>query len=794
MSTPSDKEDHVAPAVSLSFVDRAIAHSRKKREESSQTFSVQAASSANYLLSPEPRRETIGAGVSMGNLAREAAVSIVEKVHAGSPTPFHLVAYKDWETRFESTNRGSPAYRPYFILCHVNTKLSAGWAVCPFYASGQCKIQAAVRKFDPKSGGTTSWSRHSESHKASSQRRIGGAQVAILKLGAPAKRALAISATKAIYLDFRPFTYISGRGIRFLLETVFREGQRLPDGELPDFGDYIPSASTVAYTLKQQAVEARLDDVANVLPAAMKMGGGMCCDGLKKKRTGVKFYDLSLTFFVVTPQHVFGKQDKVTLCNRTLFVTEHAPGNGESALAIRQTIDRALSDQFSGLSLDTLNEKFTFVTDWAATMPRIVGASVSEKIFPLSLKWAGCVVHQLDTCLGAAFNSSLSHDVSDNLIGAISDIKNMKKVIEGVKRADLNHQLPRGCAVFQEVETRFHSVYDVTVRFTSSLPHILKLIDDGVAPESVSSAMAEILTVATPRSQDPSDVSAPRLLALVTVLKPVVEAMVTLQASQSPTLHLVLPLLTHILSKLLLLQHQSQALGVGLEDGYSTCVRELAAHLSTVLLEKIVLHPIHATASILHPNLRDLSSFGNLGQRRMMELRERALALLETAMRETSAAREQAAKCEGATAIDSLSTGVDVAISSGLTGCFSLANCFDPSATTEEGSSPWNPREEIDKYLRYKISQQDKELLQSDDPFACVYFWIRQRGRFPIVCEAALRILAVPASQCLSERAFSAAGNAQPATRDSMLPSTLSDIIYLRSRADSEADELHHPK
>jgi hypothetical protein len=41
--------------------------------------------------------------------------------------------------------------------------------------------------------------------------------------------------------------------MRALLETVFREGQRLTDGELPDFGDYIPSASTVASTIKQQA-------------------------------------------------------------------------------------------------------------------------------------------------------------------------------------------------------------------------------------------------------------------------------------------------------------------------------------------------------------------------------------------------------------------------------------------------------------------------------------------------------------------------------------------------------------
>jgi hypothetical protein len=78
------------------------------------------------------------------------------------------------------------------------------------------------------------------------------------------------------------------------------------------------------------------------------------------------------------------------------------------------------------------------------------------------------------------------------------------------------------------------SVHDVTVRFTGSFPYTLKLIDDSVAPDCVSAAMAEITAVPTPRSREPSDVSAPRPLALVAVHKPVVEAMVTLQAIPSP--------------------------------------------------------------------------------------------------------------------------------------------------------------------------------------------------------------------------------------------------------------------
>jgi hAT family C-terminal dimerisation region len=100
-----------------------------------------------------------------------------------------------------------------------------------------------------------------------------------------------------------------------------------------------------------------------------------------------------------------------------------------------------------------------------------------------------------------------------------------------------------------------------------------------------------------------------------------------------------------------------------------------------------------------------------------------------------------------------------------------------------------NPKFEIEKYLHLKIDREDKYMLHSDDRIACVQFWIRHKGRFPTLYEAALRILEIPASQYLSERAFSAATNGQPATRDSILPSTLSDIVYLLSKAESSAEE-----
>jgi hypothetical protein len=71
--------------------------------------------------------------------------------------------------------------------------------------------------------------------------------------------------------------------MRVLLRTDFEEGQRLADSEVPDFHDYIPCPTTVAAALKLQAKEAILDELSNVLPAAMKLGGGMNCDGHKKE-------------------------------------------------------------------------------------------------------------------------------------------------------------------------------------------------------------------------------------------------------------------------------------------------------------------------------------------------------------------------------------------------------------------------------------------------------------------------------------------------------------------------------
>jgi len=68
---------------------------------------------------------------------------------------------------------------------------------------------------------------------------------------------------------------------------------------------------------------------------------------------------------------------------RTLLLAEAT--EGESAAAIRRLIDTELK-KLDGVPFDELTKNFTFVTDYCATIPPVVGASVSQIVTTLDEK------------------------------------------------------------------------------------------------------------------------------------------------------------------------------------------------------------------------------------------------------------------------------------------------------------------------------------------------------------------------------------------------------------------------
>ena len=103
----------------------------------------------------------------------------------------------------------------------------------------------------------------------------------------------------------------------------------------------------------------------------MAYGGGISCDGLTQCTTGTKFYDLVVHYIDLSKPHAVTGKLSGRFFAKVLVLKNHK--DAESADAIRHTLNKALRDDFS-TSLSELMTKCTFVTDWANTLPCVVGS------------------------------------------------------------------------------------------------------------------------------------------------------------------------------------------------------------------------------------------------------------------------------------------------------------------------------------------------------------------------------------------------------------------------------------
>lgn len=69
----------------------------------------------------------------------------------------------------------------------------------------------------------------------------------------------------------------------------------------------------------------------------------------------------------------------------------------------------------------------------------------------------------------------------------------------------------------------------------------------------------------------------------------------------------------------------------------------------------------------------------------------------------------------------------------------------------------------------------------SEDPLK---WWKQNSALYPVLAELAQKYLAVPASQCTTERAFSTAGNIVTSDRASFLPERVEALALLQKNRD----------
>lgn len=190
----------------------------------------------------------------------------------------------------------------------------------------------------------------------------------------------------------------------------------------------------------------------------------MTCDGLRIKLQDTHFYDLTVHFFKFKKNGTLDEQVCGRMVCRTLLLTETV--SGETVSDLRLLLSSSLHEK-NYSSLSYLCKTFTFVTDCAAVMPNIVGASISQIISPLIEMWMVCFAHQTHT----AMNLCMRDCKSDPFLKDIcDDLKAAKTLVRIFKQSGLNHELSAGFNLIQDVETIFSRTFYVAQCFIKSGP------------------------------------------------------------------------------------------------------------------------------------------------------------------------------------------------------------------------------------------------------------------------------------------------------------------------------------
>lgn len=728
-------------------------------------------------------------------LTKEQGIKEVKNVmtleKTGEIGAFYLMPYCDWQNEVSGGTRPASATRKldgFLIMCPANTLEDTGIVVCKHYTSS-CSIERAVYCYLPSNGGTSSFEKHSKMHGAVPN------SVKLAQIGTKSKTYIAKSAAMAVISSNLPFNFAESEGLRIFAEAIFKTGQQSAPGVRFDMKECLPSSTAVVNAVADLAAQARLDFVDNQKQLAMSIGGGVTTDGLKEKKSGRKFYDISILYFSIIPPRTIGQRPSLTMRSRILLLEEHF--GAEDAVSIKQTLSGALKQKYPGLSIDKLSERFSFVTDRASTMPCVVGASASNNVHAFGDRWVWCEPHYLNTLMKTVMEGTdwgakgpfpqRQHDAC--MARIMSDLKNAKALVRVFKQGGWNAQLPANTNLIQEVTTRFATTHAVSERFAKVCSEVYDVVTKLHSDHKAGNKYIEDMLVQKCATTD-KVLDFPCISAIAVVFDSIVSVQKALEADTSPTLHLVLPYLDKI-KKIL----------EAIEADSASSEYERALSTSTLKeMQKMNIHPMHAAATILVPSLRNLSFISDISQRERLRVAgEKQIRILmqgtkaREAQKETPTADVEVDGPISASAIPPSSTttsgsgGTKRTSAPGalqsrtkkrkVTNFFSLA---------EEEDRPAAPivveLDELDVYFQNEdLVNEFRAEYDLDDPFSGPLFWLHRMVKFPELSEVALRIFAVPASSTTSERAFSQVARTVTPERATMVSKNIENVLIAKS-------------
>lgn len=532
------------------------------------------------------------------------------------------------------------------------------------------------------------------------------------------------TAVLACALDYRPLSFVKCEGFQLLAQSLIEIGAKYPT---VDAKTLFNSHSTYSRkVLPKLADEARSSIRTSLSEQFKSMPKSLCPAAFTGDHWTDKYRQVEYTSVAVSYVDAQFKLNVYDLC-----VKEYGE-ESKHAQCIRNDVVSKLKEY--GVSETELNRegRFVFVCDSDAKLVAAVREDFDRQ---------SCVAHDLSLAEKYALKNIEKSSVA-------LTIEACKTLVRFFKKSGLNRQLTK--TLKQEVSTRFNSIY-----------MMLSSVDDVFDEVTVVLTKNESLSYL-------ADIKRKTLQAVAKQLKRFQDATLKLAVENEETLHLVIPVLHELHSKLL---KEADKYRLGNESDMAVLCTELARGVKDKCLSKVTWY--HCAASVLYPPF--LHHPGLLS-------RESEVARIRSDLQVLTATLEGLHD----------STGPPVKKAKKLL-LYDSDSDEDGSDENVAGSGDADPRAtDVDKYFSSSFDCDDLRPLQ---------FWKNQASAkgMPKMSVIARSVYAIPATQNRSERAFSSAGHVVTDLRTTIDPEHVDELLLIRSHyrqghdraraADKDTDE-----
>ena len=554
------------------------------------------------------------------------------------------------------------------------------------------------------------------------------------KFGDAARKAVTKASVEMCALDLRPFIALSGVGFKGLLRVCMTLAQNVQG--IINVDDILPHPVTVSRNVDFYAGEVR-----KCLAKEMK--------SVMDERVSVSFTtdmtteDYTKTSYSALTSHYI--DSKWNLRHPTMGCKEFPEDNQHTAVNIKNETLKILGEY--GISDKTLqNCGCVFTTDNGS------GNTGAEGMKTIVSRIA-CADHRISTILTDVLNkkqrsihgrTTSVYVYGDQISSITTLIDGVKSVVQYFNQANLQKKVK--VSLKSENSTRWSSLLTSLSSVLISFNDIQTVVrENNPAKECIMLCLDE-----------------PLLQALVDFLGPFKMATKTLEASKTPTIHMVYR--TYVG----LLRHCQ----VNTND--KPDMANLRRIVKTLLKEKFTMNEYHIMGAFLDPQqtkkLR-ASMNNKLGTVVAQDLWNFAIdENLKDLLTQFQTMQDLDAPSK-----DDHEEPNKERIRAVVCGHKKRKSVFDDS-DEEDDYTIVQTKSEIEKFVELALTVPPKF-----KDFDILMWWKMNQARFPLLAKVARSILCIPASSAESERVFSAASNILTEKRTRMLPKNLDGLITIKS-------------